>query len=78
MIQRIALYIVLGLVLDAVGAGFNTWGFWCILALFISAEVIARREGLEYGMYITATLPIEALKEIQQLVKDIEDKENKD
>lgn len=78
MIQRIALYIVLGLVLDALGAGFDTWGFWCILALFWASETISRREGLEYGMYITATLPIEALKEIQQLVKDIEDKENKD
>ena len=50
MLQRIALYTVLGLVLNAVGAEFNTWGFWSILALFWASETITRREGFELGV----------------------------
>ena len=42
--QRLVLYAVLGLLLDAMGQSFNTWGFWCTLALFIANEHITRRE----------------------------------
>ena len=50
MLQRIALYTVLGLVLNAVGAEFNTWGFWSILALFWASEALTRGEGFELGV----------------------------
>jgi hypothetical protein len=66
MIQRIALYTVLGLVLNAVGVLFNTWGFWSILALFWAAETLTRREGYEAGMVFIATLPQEHLDKIKQ------------
>jgi hypothetical protein len=75
MIQRIALYTVLGLVLSAVGAGFNTWGFWCILALFWASETITRREGYEAGMVFIATLPQEHLDKIKQEIKKLEAKD---
>jgi hypothetical protein len=73
MLQRIALYTVLGLVLNAVGAEFNTWGFWCILALFWGSEVLTRREGYEAGMVFIATLPMDKLEEIKRAIKQIED-----
>ena len=73
MIQRIALYTVLGLVLNAVGADFNTWGFWSILALFWAAETMTRREGYEAGMVFIATLPMDKLEEIKRAIKQIED-----
>jgi hypothetical protein len=73
MIQRIALYTVLGLVLNAVGAEFNTWGFWSILALFWAAETMTRREGYEAGMVFIATLPMDKLEEIKRAIKQIED-----
>jgi uncharacterized membrane protein len=38
MWTRIALYAVLGLVLDAIGVTLDTVGFWCILALFWAVE----------------------------------------
>lgn len=75
MIQRIALYTVLGLTLNAVGAEFNTWGFWCILALFWCAETMTRREGYEAGMVFIATLPQEQLDKIKQEIKKLEAKE---
>lgn len=47
MFQRIALYAVLGLVLDAASININHWAFWCILALFIASEWMTRREVTE-------------------------------
>ena len=73
MLQRIALYTVLGLVLNAVGADWNTWGFWSILALFWAAETMTRREGYEAGMVFIATLPMDKLEEIKRAIKQIED-----
>ena len=45
--QRLVLYAVLGLLLDAIGQDWTTWGFWCVLALFIANEHITRRELIE-------------------------------
>jgi hypothetical protein len=75
MIQRIALYTVLGLVLNAVGAEFNTWGFWSILALFWAAETLTRREGYEAGMVFIASLPMDKLEEIKRAIKQLEAKD---
>jgi hypothetical protein len=75
MIQRIALYTVLGLVLNAVGADWNTWGFWSILALFWAAETMTRREGYEAGMVFIATLPMDKLEEIKRAIKQLEAKD---
>jgi hypothetical protein len=75
MIQRIALYTVLGLVLNTVGAEFNTWAFWSILALFWASETITRREGYEQGMVFIATLPQEHLDKIKQEIKKLEAKD---
>jgi hypothetical protein len=75
MIQRIALYTVLGLVLNAVGADWNTWGFWSILALFWASETLTRREGFEQGMVFIATLPMDKLEEIKRAIKQLEAKD---
>jgi hypothetical protein len=75
MLQRIALYTVLGLVLNAVGAEFNTWGFWCILALFWGSETLTRREGYEAGMVFIATLPMDKLEEIKRAIAKLEAKD---
>ena len=75
ILQRIALYTTLGLVLNAVGAEFNTWAFWSILALFWASETITRREGYEAGMVFVATLPMEHLEKIKQEIKKLEAKD---
>jgi hypothetical protein len=75
MIQRIALYTVLGLVLSAVNAHWDTWAFWSILALFWASETITRREGYEQGMVFIATLPQEHLDKIKQEIKKLEAKD---
>ncbi len=47
MLQKLVLYAVLGLVLDAAEVGAAHWAFWCVLALFIALEWIVRRETVE-------------------------------
>ena len=47
MLLRLTLYATLGLVLDAVGQDWNTWGFWSILALFVCVEHVTRAELIE-------------------------------
>jgi hypothetical protein len=44
MWTRLALYAVLGYTLDALGAHWDTWGFWCVLGLFWAAEHLTRME----------------------------------
>ena len=73
MIQRIALYTVLGLVLSALGADFTHWGFWCVVGLFWASETLTRREGYEAGMVFIATLPMDKLEEIKRAIKQVED-----
>lgn len=75
ILQRIALYTTLGLVLNAVGAEFNTWAFWSILALFWASETLTRREGYEAGMVFVATLPMEHLEKIKQEIAKLEAKD---
>ena len=47
MITRIALYSTLGLVLNALGQQWDSWGFWATVALFWASEHLTRRELLE-------------------------------
>lgn len=47
MLLRIALYATLGYTLNAVGAAWDTWGFWCVAALFWAAEHLTRTELME-------------------------------
>jgi len=44
MLQRIALYATLGLVVDSLEVGAWGWQFWSIIALFTAAEWLASYE----------------------------------
>jgi hypothetical protein len=75
MLQRIALYTALGLVLSALGADFTHWGFWCVVGLFWASETLTRREGYEAGMVFIVSLPTDKLEEIKQAIKQLEAKD---
>jgi len=47
---RIALYATLGLLCNSLELAWDTVGFWCIAAMFLAADTIARREGFEVGV----------------------------
>ena len=47
MIQRIALYVTLGLTLNALGQAADSTGFWLVLALFWASEHMTRTELIE-------------------------------
>ena len=76
MIQRLALYSTLGVLLDALGQDFATAGFWCVLALYVCAEHIARAEafelGVAQGMDIYRNLTAEQRTAIDTILKDTE------
>ena len=71
MLQRIALYAVLGMVLDAAQISITHWAFWCILALFIASEWMTRREVLEQvEEYVSAVKQqIERINKAAQEIK---------
>ena len=73
--ERLAVYATLGCLLDALELGYSTWGFWCTLALFCVSDYLARRDGMEQGMWLTANLPIEALEDIKRQIKQLEDEQ---
>ena len=77
MIQRIALYATMGMLLNALGHTWDSWGFWCVLAMFWSSELITRREQHEQS-YVQGILMFIALdaQQQQQLVKAIQQLEN--
>ena len=79
MLQRIALYAVLGMVLDAAQISITHWAFWCILALFIASEWMTRRETLERVQeYVQAVKEqIERVNKAAQEVKQAIEEKNK-
>ena len=68
---RVVLYATLGFLMDSLGQSAGDWGFWCVLALFISSDTLSRRQGYEDGMVFVATLPDSALAKIKQEVTKI-------
>ena len=79
MLQRIALYAVLGMVLDAAQVHITHWAFWCILALFLASEWMTRRETLERIQdYVTAVREqIERVNKAAQEVKQAIEQQEK-
>jgi len=49
ILTKLTIYLVLGLVLDGLGLGWSSVGFWSILALFACLETIARWDGVQVG-----------------------------
>lgn len=47
MITRLALYSVLGLLLNAMGSTWDTWQFWCMVGLFWAAERLSYQDTLD-------------------------------
>ncbi len=47
MIQRLALYTALGLVLNQLEADFTHWAFWAVVGLFWATEQLSRAELIE-------------------------------
>jgi hypothetical protein len=44
LLARLAVYSILGWLLDRLGHGWQTTEFWCVVALYWAAEQIARVE----------------------------------
>ena len=76
MIERLALYLTLALVLGQLDQGASQWGFWAITALFMAYGWLNTQEGIELGLAqgieIWTKLTEEQRVEITQLIKTIE------
>lgn len=78
MIQRIALYVTLGLTLDLIGADAATLGFWCVLALFWAMDTLSNTDGFETGVVAALQMPLEQIQELQAELAKIEQEDTKD
>lgn len=46
LLQRMAVYALIGMVLHGLGAGVTSWEFWCLMALMWALELTVRNETL--------------------------------
>ena len=77
MIERLAVWSTLGITLVALGHDITEAGFWCVTGLFWAATYLARQEGEQQGVWLTANLDMEALKDIKEQIRKLEQEENK-
>jgi hypothetical protein len=70
MLQRIVLYIALGLVLSTLDTTVVNWEFWAILALFWSAERLTRLEAQEEAMARGVQIYLSSSAEQQKKIRD--------
>jgi hypothetical protein len=80
MIERMALYLTLAVVLGQLDQSASQWGFWAITALFIAYGWLNTQEGVEQGvsrgLNIWVDLTEEQRKELIELVKTVEKEHN--
>jgi hypothetical protein len=50
MLERLAVYATLGVLLDVQGMNWTAWEFWCFLALFCVVDYLGRKDGFEQGL----------------------------
>lgn len=73
MIERVVVWAVLGTTLSALGLSLDDWGFWCVIALTWASTHLAYVEGQEQGVWLTANLPLEDLKDIKAQIAKFEE-----
>lgn len=73
MIERLVVWAALGTTLSALGHPIDDWGFWCIFGLFWAISHLAFNEGQEQGVWLTANLPMEDLKDIKAQIAKFEE-----
>jgi hypothetical protein len=56
MLQRIALYLTLGLLCDALGHDVRSTAFWCFMGLFWAADVLGRHEGFDDAIELSQSV----------------------
>ena len=49
-LQQIALYACVGFIMEATGQGWDTPLYWCMLAVLMVSNYLARREGFHEGI----------------------------
>lgn len=78
VITRIALYLTLGVLLDAFGWSPGSPQFWCMLALTIAADLLGRldgrREGAMEGIAAFLKMNEQEQSDIRRLVRQWEQK----
>jgi hypothetical protein len=80
MIQRIALYSTMGLLLQALGHTWDTWQFWSMLSLFWASERLTKQEQHEQsyvqGILMYIALEPQQQQELAQAIQQVENNHN--
>jgi hypothetical protein len=78
MLQRIVLYLALGLVLSTLDLTVMSWQFWAVLALFWSSERLTRIEVEETAMAEGISRFLNMSNSEQNKIKQLHDKIQKE
>jgi hypothetical protein len=78
LLQRLALYLTLGLVLVTIDVTAFSWQFWCLLALFWAAEFLARKDAEMMAMAEGITRYLSMSSEEQNEIKRLHREAMKD
>jgi len=73
MLQRLVLYSTLGWVMNLAGHDFLSWEFWCVMGLYLAADMMSRREGYESGIWDAVNMPQRDIDNIKKLIKEEEE-----
>ena len=80
MFTRIALYATLGVLCHSLELAWDTMGFWCIMAIFLAADILARREGFEVGVAqgieMMTDMTDEQRNDVMALIKQAQKEDN--
>jgi hypothetical protein len=80
MIQRVALYLTLGILLSAFELTYETVGFWLVIALYWANEHMTERhsfeQGIATGIEMMTDMTEEQRADVIALVKQAQDDSN--
>jgi hypothetical protein len=71
ILQRLALYATLGLLLSVMGFDAFGWQFWAVAAMFWASELLTRRETKDWAMAEGITAYLNMTPEEQNDIKKI-------
>jgi hypothetical protein len=71
LLQKLALYFTLGLLLTTLGLTVTSWQFWCITALFWASEYMTRKDTEQTAMAMGISAYLNMSIEEQNRIKKV-------
>ena len=67
MLERLALYVTLGILCDALGHPATSMEFWCFIGLFWAVDILGTHSGFDRARELHAAMLVQAHAELVRL-----------